>query len=341
MSVCDRVCTYNKGVMCIGITIHIHFWIPLHTHIHMYILVTGECHNCVTSFLNLHCHWNSPRNVSSCNWKSSLTETHQPSSNQAHTPRPPHSMDLLASLGAAVEPIAVSTGHRGTSISSEAGAGKRTGSSSSQGGAQNTANNGTEGGGEASSMLEAEAAAIATLAVGAAGPVRTRGERPPNEFLMQRAVDTSNVSAAEATAVVALSQNGRNLARKRVRELDFGRNSPGGVSVFEPVYPTKRQPDDDDQDDQLSPSSYEDDGAEHIMPETDYSDDADSSSSRSLVSIESATKVCMCYVHTSIHVYIYALARTHAYIHIYIYLSIYSHTLVRNIIFWLSWNASS
>ena len=168
-------------------------------------------------------------------------------------------MELLASLGAAAEPIAVSTVSKGTSPGASE-AGRRAGAAESSRTQVGAKFGGAHPCGANRGMLEAEAAAVATLAqitAGAApGSSRKWGERPPNEFLMQRAVDTSDVSAAEATAVAALSQSGRDSARKRARQLDFGRNSPGSAAVFAQAYPIKGQPDHDDEDDeQLSPSS--------------------------------------------------------------------------------------
>ena len=165
-------------------------------------------------------------------------------------------MELLASLGAAAEPIAVPGGSKGASAAPEAGAAKRSGaaaSASAQGGT--TCRDGAVKE-DTSGMLEAEAAAVAMLAAGAAGPTRKRGERPSNEFLLQRAVD-SDVRAAEANAVAALSQNGRESARKRARQLDFGKNSPNSPAVFAQAYPIKGRNDDDGDDDEqpLSPAS--------------------------------------------------------------------------------------
>jgi len=172
-------------------------------------------------------------------------------------------MDMLASVGAAAEPVPVpgAGAGRGASGAGEAGgAGRRARASTAAAGQQGAAHaaQGAAGDVDARGMLEkAEAAAVATLAAGAAGPTRKRGERPPNEFLLQRAVDTNDVSAAEAAAVAALSQNanGRESARKRARQLDFGKNTPASA-VFAQAYPVKRpQADDDEEDQVLSPSS--------------------------------------------------------------------------------------
>jgi hypothetical protein len=179
----------------------------------------------------------------------------------AHTlaaplPRKPATpgMELLASIGAAAEPVPVPDGSKGASGAGEAaGAGRR--SRTAGAGMQPAEHTAVHGGDEARGMLEAEAAAVATLAAGAVGPTRKRGERPPNEFLLQRAVDTSDVSVAEATALAALAHNGRDSARKRARQLDFGRNSPASA-VFAQAYPMKRpHEDDDDEQPPLSPSS--------------------------------------------------------------------------------------
>jgi hypothetical protein len=177
-------------------------------------------------------------------------------------------MDLLASLGAAAEPIAVLGSNKGTSGVHEAGEGKRAGgeegSLRSSGGADISTSSNQRGekgsrlsGEDEGKMLLAEAEAVATLAAGVAGPSRRRVERPQNE-----PVDNTDVSA-DVTAVAALSHNGRHSARKRARQLDFGRSSPGSSAVFAQTYPIKGRQDtvdDDDDDDEegsrsLSPSS--------------------------------------------------------------------------------------
>jgi hypothetical protein len=169
-------------------------------------------------------------------------------------------METLASVSAAAEPLAASGRGKGGSSAAEDGSGKRDGPAGGLG-EQDKSHGHAEATGDVQAAghlaAPAEVEAVATLAAGAAGPARKRGEQPANAFLLQRAVDTSEVSAAEATAVAALAQNGRDSARKRARQLNFGTNSPSGTSisaVSAQAYPVKGHANEDD-DAPLSPSS--------------------------------------------------------------------------------------
>ncbi len=167
-------------------------------------------------------------------------------------------METLASVSAAAEPLAAAGRGKGGASAAEDGSGKRDGLGL---GEQDKSRASAEATGDVQAAgplaAPAEVEAVATLAAGAAGPARKRGDQPANPFLLQRAVDTSEVSAAEATAVAALSQNGRDSARKRARQLNFGTNSPSGSNVSAvsaQAYPVKGQANEDD-DAPLSPSS--------------------------------------------------------------------------------------
>ena len=172
------------------------------------------------------------------------------------------SMDVLASLSAAADPISLTGSSNGASGQDDSGADHgrlAAGSSDAQGSSITAAARDQDHPAvtDEASMLEAEKAAVATLALVAAGPGRKRAERSRNDFLLQRAMGSDEVSAAEATAVAALAQNGRDSPRKRARQLDFGGKSSAGTdAVFAQAYPIKNQPHDDGDDEQpLSPSS--------------------------------------------------------------------------------------
>ena len=167
-------------------------------------------------------------------------------------------MDLLASLAADAIPSAVSSSSKGKAESATQPSADEEMMAVEGAHPSNDANSKLLAGQrDSSSMADDEAAVVATLASVAAGPTRKQSTPLDDESLLQRAVDSGDVSAAEAAAVAALSQNGRDSARKRARQLDFGLGaSPNqNIGVFAQAYPIKSPADDDGDNHPLSPSS--------------------------------------------------------------------------------------